>query len=381
VRRAVALTVACGAHAAAFAALGAVKVRRLAIELSGPHAGEIQLELTEPIGPPSVPTARAEPAPVATHAAPALAAAEKLESERAPRATTEVPLNREEPPVEPRPSDGWSLSTVPLRIDVRAAVTPDLVAPADGPEPLSNGQSGGSRTGGVAEGLAAHDVELGLGRGGPILTAVESAARSSDAPLDGSATFEALALADDTVTVRLVRADSAADGWARVGESAARSVPPGKVRVPPGTRGWRVVLRIDATMRLVDGRPVSSLHGPRTSLEPSALRAMMERKPGDPDPRATAGPSDGAGGSAEPPPLGGALGPPPSSPKAAGAIAQAIAQRVLPTPTLTVNGKICNIAVTLTPMGVGAGGGCSFENIGRGTRRTVSGRILSEGAL
>jgi hypothetical protein len=379
VRRVVALAVASGVHAAVLGALGAVKVHPRAVDLSEPIAAELDLELSEAIRPASVPTARADGAPVATHGTPALAAAERLEPDRASRATTEVPPNGDEPPVEPPPGD-WSFPTGPLRIDVRAAVTPDLVAPAGGREPLPDGQPRGSRTGGVAEGLAEHDVELGLGRGGPILTAVESAARSGDAPADGSATFEVFVFADGAVTVRLVSADGDAGGWARVGESAAHSVPPGHVRVPPGTRGWRVVLRVDATTRLADGRAVRSLHGPRASLEPSALQAAMEKKPGAEDPPPpVVGPSDGVGMDHEPRPVG-AVGQP-SSPKGAGAVAQAIVQRVLPTPTLSVSGKICSAAVSPTPVGVSVGGGCSLENIGTRTTRTVSGRILSEGPL
>ncbi len=374
------LAVACTAHAAVFGALGAVTLRPRAIELPEPTATEIDLESNGPIRPTPQSTSRADGAPVASHRTPAIAAAERTEPERAPLATTEVLRNGEQPPVEPPPSE-WSLSTTaPLRIDLRASFTPSPVASSDGREAVVDGPRR-SRTGGVAEGLAAHDVELGLGRGGPILTALESAARSSDAPVDGSATFEAVVLADAAVTtVNVLSADGETDGWVRVGESAEQSIPPGHVRVPPGTRGWRVVVRVEATTRLADGRPVRSLHGARTSLQPSALQAMMERKPGaqDPPPPVT-GPIDDVGASHEPPPVG-ALGPR-SPPKAAGAVVQAIAGRVLPTPTLSANGKVCSLAMGLTPVGVSAAGGCSIENIGTGTTRTVSGRILSEGAL
>jgi hypothetical protein len=107
---------------------------------------------------------------------------------------------------------------------------------------------------------------------------------------------------------------------------------------------------------------------------------MIEKKPGEEDPPPpVVGPSDDVGASHEPPPPG-ALGPR-FPPKSAGAVAQAIAQRVLPTPTLSASGRICSVAVVLTPMGVSAGGGCSPENIGTAATRTVSGRILSEGAL
>jgi hypothetical protein len=91
-------------------------------------------------------------------------------------------------------------------------------------------------------------------------------------------------------------------------------------------------------------------------------------------------PEPGGGGKSVPPPVGGYLGrgPPPN----AGAVAvQALAQRILPTPTLTIEGKVCSVGVGVTPLGVGIGGGCSLENIGTGTMRIVSGRIVSEGAI
>jgi hypothetical protein len=55
--------------------------------------------------------------------------------------------------------------------------------------------------------------------------------------------------------------------------------------------------------------------------------------------------------------------------------------RILPTPTLSVEGKVCSAKVSLTPLGIGMGGTCSLENIGNGTRRNVSGRVVSEGKL
>ena len=49
------------------------------------------------------------------------------------------------------------------------------------------------------------------------------------------------------------------------------------------------------------------------------------------------------------------------------------------TPTITVNGKVCSAAFSITPGGIGVGGWCSLENLKGGTRRVVSGHIVSEG--
>jgi len=47
--------------------------------------------------------------------------------------------------------------------------------------------------------------------------------------------------------------------WARVADSLGRSLDPKQVRLPPGRRGWRVVVRVDAVIRLADGRDVRPL--------------------------------------------------------------------------------------------------------------------------
>ena len=44
-------------------------------------------------------------------------------------------------------------------------------------------------------------------------------------------------------------------------------------------------------------------------------------------------------------------------------------------------GMIISEATSVTPMGVGIMGGCSFENIGNGTMRVVSGHVVSETAF
>ncbi len=77
--------------------------------------------------------------------------------------------------------------------------------------------------------------------------------------------------------------------------------------------------------------------------------------------------------------MGGYVGRGPSN--AGGAALQGIAARVVPTPTLSISGKVCSASLTVTPLGVGLGGGCSLENIGTAATRVVSGRIVSESAL
>ena len=284
----------------------------------------------------------------------------------------------DEPPLLEAPARDWSFLAVPVHIDARSAITPDLVAPKRAS--AIDETPTGSRTGGVAEGLAAHDVELGMGRGGAILSAAEAAARSSDAPLDGDATFD-VSVRSGVVTARVVGADGDAGAWARVAESLERSVDPARMRVPALERGWHVVVRVDAKVQLADGRDVRSLHGLRGSVAPSALQSALEGKSGARgSSTGPGGPDHVGGGPSEPPPVGGALGSR-QSPNAASGALQGIAQAIVPVPTLSVSGRICSASLSITPMGIGLGGGCSPENIGTGTRRIVSGRILSEGSL
>jgi hypothetical protein len=149
-------------------------------------------------------------------------------------------------PLEPQPGDqgSWSFSPSAMTIDPRAAVTADLVA-APGPRRAAEGEPPASTTGGVAEGLAAHDVAIGLGRGGAILQAAEDAARE-DGPTTGTATLEVIVGADGKVSVDVVKTTGEADRWARVAATLSRSADASSMRIPDGARGWRVVVQLDA---------------------------------------------------------------------------------------------------------------------------------------
>jgi hypothetical protein len=172
------------------------------------------------------------------------------------------------------------------------------------------------------------------------------------------------------------------DAWARVASSIEKTVDVRSVRLPPGGRGWHVVVRVDAAVRLADGRDVRTLHGPRVSVEPSALARALEGKA---DARGSStsagGPDNVDSGPTETPAVGGKLQRGQQRPDAAGAVIQGIAQRVLPTPTLSVSGKVCSASLSLSPTGVGVSGACSVENAGNPARRIVSGHIVSEGNL
>jgi hypothetical protein len=384
VRRSVPLAVACVAHAGALCALRAVSLPPHVLAVTGPDVSEIDLDMTEKEGHSAVALASTTIALRTPGREPRVGiAAAKAEATVLLVERGMSPPREEAPSLESRPSD-WSFSPTAMRMDVRAAVTPDLVGPKGAvrlDETSTGARTTGSPTGGVAEGLVAHDVAVGMGRGGPILAAAESAARSSDAPLDGGATLDVVIRSDGMVTARVSSADGDVDAWTRVAASLEHSVDPTRIRMPARGRGWQVVVRVEAKVQLADGRDVRSLHGLRGSLAPSALESAMEGTPGARGSSTGPGGPDNVGaGPSEPPPVGGVLGSGRPSNAGAGA-AQAIAQAVLPAPTLSISGKICSASLRITPLGIGLGGGCSPENVGTGTRRIVSGRIVSESSL
>jgi hypothetical protein len=381
-RRPITLAAACAVHASALLALEAVKSREPVERDLEPEAVDLTLDEFPQDDKPRAAT------PIRAHVIGGLAkAAGELDPARAKVtssvASTEenrtIGSERSEPGAVSPPTD-WSFSPT----EGASPTSPrfgDLVVPSLGNESTPPSTS---TTGGVAEGLAAHDVALGLGRGGPILAAAELAARSNDAPMQGGATFEVSVRTDGTVSARVVTADGDVAGWTEVADVLARTLDPKGVRVPSGRQGVVVVVRVDAKVQFADGRDVRSLHGPQMSLAPSVLQSALEGKL-EPRGGSTAGPraapreADVSG--TEPPPPVGALGSRPSQGAVVAGAAQALGQRVLPAPTISVSGKICSASLSVTPLGVGIGGGCSFVNIGTGTTRVVSGRIVSEGVF
>jgi hypothetical protein len=283
-----------------------------------------------------------------------------------------------------RTNDRWSFSPTAVHVDIERALEKDYLAPATthrDTTPNAEERTSGSTTGGVAEGLATRDAEAGLGRGGGVVSAAEGAARGEAAPLRGGATFEVIVRADGSVGAQVVAATGDVDAWQEVARDLARRVDPKKIRIPPGARGWRVVVSVDAKVVYADGRDTTTMHGVRASVEPSVLSSALS---GERDARGSStgagGPDHVAEGVTDAPPLAGALGP--EKPRnVGGTVITGLVARILPTPTLSVEGKVCSAKVSLTPLGIGIGGTCSLENIGNGTSRRVSGRVVTEGQL
>jgi len=238
---------------------------------------------------------------------------------------------------------------------------------------------GPSTTGGVAEDISSADLAVGITRGGAVLTAAEEAARA-DLVITGEATFEVVVWRDGTSDVRLVSASEEAEAWRAVASQLASEVKGRSVRFLQGADGLRVTLRLKASWKLADGRDVRSLHGPRAALKPSMLQQQLAQDSKEPAAAGPALPEHGSGGQKEVPAIGGELGSSKGSDPGAAAL-QGLAQRLLPTPTVSVSGKVCSATLAVTPLGVGIGGSCSVENIGTPATHAVSGRIVREDAV
>jgi hypothetical protein len=189
-------------------------------------------------------------------------------------------------------------------------------------------------TGGLLEGLDAHDVAVSMGRGGPVLIALENALAADGAPFEGAATFDIGIDTSGHVSVAILDQSVASSGWSRVADAARAAIDPSVVRIPPGARGWHVVARIDATIKYPNG------------VDPKTLGTKLEASPGsvrvDKD---------------------------------------AIVIEKLPAVSFAHSGKVCSVRVdlglTLTPIT----GGCDPSNIGTQPLRVVHGHVVSEGRL
>ena len=355
----------------------------------GPGATQIDLDLSAPE--PSPPDAPRSVSAASTSQSPpdrlarfgGLAA--KIDPASAFAERSLVPPLETSPPSPETASSAWTFSPFAASpIDMRAAVTPDMVGP---PRPPDHAEQppGASTTGGLSEGLSQHDIDLGLGRGGavPLGDRGGYGARHGMPRSTGARPFEVVVHADGTVVARVTRAQGSASGWARVADAIGRTVDSRRMHLPTG-RGWRVVVRVDAKVRLPDGRDVKSLHGPRAGVSESVLQHALEQKPGSgwwaegPDGKTGVGDENVA-------PMGGELGHESRRPgkrrRCRGAGSSAQPGVPPPMPHVSVSGKVCSAAIGITPAGLSLSGGCSPENIGGHGTRVVSGHIVSEGAL
>jgi hypothetical protein len=228
--------------------------------------------------------------------------------------------------------DGWSFSAI-------AKTAPDLVAlnrggyrvgmaAEDHPDVAS--ERPGEQKGNPFMALEDHDVALGLGRGAPVVLAVEEAARLADTM--GTALFDVTLDGAGGVRVDLAKSSGGDPvGWDGLRAPIARLVAQKPLHL--GGHGLRVRVEVDAVEKLADGRDVKSLgnHAAATL---------------------------GQGGGAE-----------------------SVAMKEMPNVHVEHLGKICSARLQADPTGVSVAGGCSLENIDVPPRRIVAGREIGETRL
>jgi hypothetical protein len=101
--------------------------------------------------------------------------------------------------------------------------------------------------------LHASDVALGLGGGGPVISALEAAVRESGAPEECRAVL--VAVADSSGVVTRVDVESASDtsAFASVADEVLKRLRGQKVRIPAGSRGLTMRVSVASTMALPSG--------------------------------------------------------------------------------------------------------------------------------
>jgi len=278
----------------------------------------------------------------------ALGRATSTAAARATREASPGPREAAEPSTQPAAiappsSDGWTFDPrKPADVLTTAAIAQGVHDALPAPGATTASTTGVSKTGGLAEGLDAHDASIGLGRGGPVVSALEVAAASSEAP-DGSATFDVTIDAGGHVSVALLGASAASAAWTKVGAVAGASLDPKRIRIPPGAQGWHVVAMVDSKVQYPNGVDPKKLG---THVEASPSLALEENKR-----RATI----------EDPP---------------------IVFKKVPGITVAHAGKVCTVAFSLgLTFGPGISGGCDPSNIGAHPLRVVRSHVVSEGRL
>ena len=234
----------------------------------------------------------------------------------------------------PEPGAAWSFSSTRVVTDVGAArfgaAPADVGGSANEPDDAASAQAA---TNALLEGLTAHDIASGTSRGGPLLAAVEEAARQPEAPSLGVAVFDVTVSREGAPQVSLVDAKDDAPGWTKLGAAIARAAArrQATVRLPERATAIRVRIRVEAVDRLADGTDVAAAG--KTTAE--VHRGTLER----------------TGNRAD-----------------------------LPHAELAHKGRLCSVRAGIDPFAPYVDGSCSPENALPPQRR-VAARILSETRL
>jgi len=133
-----------------------------------------------------------------------------------------------------------------------------------------------STTGGLQEGLEAHDRALGLGPEGRVLSALQHAAHEGLAPEVGVARFEVTVHRSGVVEVTLGAASRDGEQWRNVAADVARNLRAAPPRIAPPREGFKLVVELAADWTLPNGTKPSELTRPHLHAPPLKLQRTAD---------------------------------------------------------------------------------------------------------
>jgi hypothetical protein len=211
-----------------------------------------------------------------------------------------------------------------------------------------------SNTGGLQEGLEAHDRKLGLGPRGRVISAFHRAASAYEAPQLGTASFHVTVSKTGEIEISVGNNSGETDKWRAVAARAVADLKKSPPRIPASRAGVRMVIDLVAEETYPNGLNPKDLYGPRLEARAPELKSTDETK------RQLEAENPNAGQD-------------PNAP-----IPQLPLKVELPGLYLSQRGKVCGYRLGVTPLGVALSGGCDPSNAGAKPQRIVRARVRDE---
>jgi hypothetical protein len=363
-----ALALACSLHVAALVTLGLGVTGRERAQASAMPAAVTQSEFELEVVPEATPELAVDGAALAA-ATPAVAGPKRraqASAKREPVIETDVvnepgtsddaAADPEQPPAAPQLDQPIDLGLGPDAWRGWASVVkPDAATGArkDRRNKPRFRAPPASTTGGLQEGLEAHDRALGLGPSGPVLGALYRAAHGDVAPQTGVALFHVTVLSSGTVEVSLTGASDQTAAWTQVATRAAEALRKTPPHIPSSRAGVSMVVEITAEEVFPNGLKRKQLHGPRVEAQAPRLqsgeKSQAELKKLNPVVGDTGAPVTGT---------------------------PAIVD--LPGVYVAQTGKVCSYRLGLSVLGPSLSGGCELSNVGAKAERMVHTQVREE---
>jgi hypothetical protein len=135
-----------------------------------------------------------------------------------------------------------------------------------------------STTGGLQEGLEAHDRSLGLGPQGRVLSALHRAAHAALSPDVGAARFEVTVHRSGAVEVTLASLSGRDEEWRNVAVGVANDLRAKPPRIPSPREGAKFVVELIVERTLPNGEKASEFEKPHLDVPPPNFQSSEEAK-------------------------------------------------------------------------------------------------------